>query len=89
MEKVAELVDEASGRTMEVFTDKPGLQLYTSNMLTSTANSKDGAVYGKRAGICFETQYFPNACNEESFPNSVLKAGQQYEFVTIYKFSCK
>lgn len=89
VEKVAELVDEASGRVMEVFTDKPGLQFYTANMLTPVENGKDGAVYGKRTGACFETQYFPNACNTKSFPSSVLKAGQAYEFVTIYKFLCK
>jgi aldose 1-epimerase len=89
VEKVAELVDEASGRVMEVFTDKPGLQLYTSNMLGPVENGKDAAVYGKHTGVCFETQYFPNACNIESFPSSLLKAGQEYEFVTIYKFNVK
>lgn len=89
VEKVAELVDETTGRVMEVFTDKPGLQLYTSNMLTPVENGKDGARYGKWAGVCFETQYFPNACNISHFPSSVLKAGQDYEFVTIYKFLCR
>lgn len=89
VEKVAELVDESSGRVMEVFTDKPGLQIYTSNMLSPVENGKDGAVYGKRAGACFETQYYPNACNTKSFPSSLLKAGQEYEFITIYKFLCR
>lgn len=89
VEKIAELVDESSGRVMEVFTDKPGLQFYASNMLTPVENGKDQATYGKRAGACFETQYFPNACNIDSFPTSVLKAGQSYEYVTIYKFVCK
>lgn len=87
--KVAELVDEKSGRVMEVFTDCPGMQFYTSNMLTPVENGKDGATYGKRAGACFETQHFPNACNIKSFPSSVLKAGDDYEFVTIYKFLCR
>ena len=87
--KVAELGDDSTGRIMEVFTDKPGLQFYTSNMLNPVENGKDGATYGKRAGVCFETQYFPNACNTKAFPSSVLKAGEEYEFVTIYKFSCK
>lgn len=89
VEKVAELVDESTGRTMEIFTDMPGIQLYTSNMLSPVKNGKDGASYGKYAGACFETQYFPNACNTKNFPSSVLKAGQGYEYVTIYKFSCK
>ena len=86
VEKVAELVDEGSGRVMEVFTDTPGLQFYTSNMLTPVEDGKDGAAYGKRAGVCFETQYFPNACNTKTFPSSILKAGEEYDFVTIYKF---
>ncbi len=89
VEKVAEFVDETSGRVMEVFTDKPGLQFYTSNMLSSVENGKDQATYGKQAGACFETQFYPNACNTKGFPSSVLKAGQEYEFVTIYKFLCK
>lgn len=89
VEKVAEFVDESTGRVMEVFTDMPGLQFYTSNMLTPVKNGKDGANYGKRMGACFETQYFPNACNTKAFPSSVLSAGQGYEFVTIYKFLCR
>lgn len=87
--KVAELVDEASGRVMEVFTDCPGMQFYTSNMLKPVENGKDNASYGRRAGVCFETQYFPNACNTKTFPSSVLKAGEEYDYVTIYKFSCR
>lgn len=87
--KVAELVDEASGRVMEVFTDKPGMQFYTSNMLSPVKYGKDGAEYGLRAGVCFETQHFPNACNIKTFPDSVLRAGQNYNYVTIYKFSTR
>ena len=86
VEKIAELEDDSSGRVMEVYTDMPGLQLYTSNMLTPVENGKDGASYGKFAGVCFETQYFPNACNTPNFKSSVLKAGEHYEFTTIYKF---
>lgn len=83
--KVAELVEEKSGRKMTVYTDKPGLQLYTANFLTNE-KGKDGAVYQKNDGVCFETQYYPNSCNIEAFPSSVLKAGEEYDFVTIYKF---
>jgi aldose 1-epimerase len=87
VEKVAELIEEKSGRRLEVFTDMPGMQLYTANFLTSVKNSKDGAVYHKRDGICFETQFFPNSCNINSFPSCMLKAGKEYDSVTIYKFS--
>lgn len=89
VEKVAELIDEKSGRRMEVFTDLPGMQLYTGNFLTPVDNSKDKAVYQKRDGVCFETQFFPNSCNLSNFPSCVLKAGKEFDSVTIYKFSVK
>ena len=84
--KVAELTDETSGRSMEVYTDMPGLQLYTANFLAPVEFSKDGASYQKRDGVCFETQYFPNSCNLKEFPSCVLKAGKEYSSITIYKF---
>lgn len=87
VEKVAELVDEASGRKMEVFTDLPGIQLYSGNFIKPEDHGKDGVRYEKRDGICFETQYYPNSCNIASFPSCVRKAGQEFDSVTIYKFS--
>ncbi|HHU71543.1 MAG TPA: galactose mutarotase [Clostridiales bacterium] len=89
VEKVAQLVHEDSGRVMEVFTDMPGMQLYSSNMLESVKNSKDGASYNRGQGICFETQFFPNSCNTPEFPSSMIRAGEEFESVTIYKFSAK
>jgi aldose 1-epimerase len=89
VEKVAELIDDKSGRKMEVYTDLPGMQLYTANFLNPVKNSKGGVVYKKRDGVCFETQYFPNSCNIPSFPSCVLKAGKEFDSVTIYKFSHK
>jgi aldose 1-epimerase len=76
VEKVAELVEENSGRKMEVFTDLPGMQLYTANMLNPVKNGKGGATYGKRQGVCFETQFFPNSINTKNFPSCVLKQGK-------------
>lgn len=87
VEKVAELVEEKSGRRMEVFTDLPGMQVYSGNMLKPVNNSKQGAIYNRRDGICFESQYYPNSCNIKNFPSSLLKAGKEYSSVTIYKFS--
>lgn len=87
IEKVVELVDDNTGRRMEVFTDMPGLQLYTSNMLEAVENSKDGVVYGSKSGVCFETQYYPNSCNIKEFPSCILKAGKEFDKSTIYKFS--
>jgi aldose 1-epimerase len=87
VEKVAELIDDKTGRKMEVFTDLPGIQLYTANMLGPVKNSKDGAVYEKRYGVCFESQFFPNSINTENFSSCMLKAGKEFDSVTIYKFS--
>ncbi|MDD5936242.1 MAG: galactose mutarotase [Clostridiales bacterium] len=89
IEKVAELYDAKSGRLMEVFTDLPGMQLYTGNFITEGTIGKGKAVYNKNSGVCFETQYYPNSCNIPSFPSPVIKAREEVETVTIYKFSCR
>lgn len=86
--KVAELADDKSGRVMEIFTDMPGMQLYTANFLEDE-KGKGGAIYKKRSGVCFETQYFPDSCNKAEFPSCVLKAGDEYDSVTVFKFSVK
>lgn len=74
-----------NGIAMEVYTDKPGIQLYTSNMLDDGVY-KDGATYGKHSAFCLETQYFPNAMKNNHFISPVLKAGDMYDFTTEYKF---
>lgn len=87
-EKAAELYDPKTGRQMEVYTTKPGIQLYTANFVNN-ALGKGGAVYNKRSGLCLETQYFPNAMKLKHFPSPILKAGEEYKHTTIYKFSVK
>lgn len=86
VEKVGELVSEESGRKMEIFTNMPGLQFYTGNFINGSEAGKKNFVYQKRGGVCFETQYFPDSCNKPEFPSCVLKAGNEYDFVTVYKF---
>lgn len=85
IEKVAELSEDSTGRTMEVYTDLPGMQLYTGNFIVKE-NGKGGAVYTKRTGVCFETQFFPNSVNVPSFDSCVLKAGETFTSTTIYRF---
>ncbi len=85
-EYAAELFDPASGRAMEVFTTKPGLQLYTGNKIKDGLPGKGGAQYGKWSGLCLETQFFPNAMKHKHFPSPILKAGREYHHTTIYKF---
>ncbi len=82
---VAELYDEPSGRVMEMYTDLPGMQFYTGNFI-SPVKGKGGHVYQKNEGVCFESQYYPNACNTPSFPFETLKPDQEFESVTVYKF---
>lgn len=85
-EKVATLFAEDSGISMDVFTDNMGMQVYSGNFLGG-AVGKGGKVYNKRAAICLETQGFPNAVNQISFPSAILKAGATYRKRTTYSFS--
>lgn len=88
-EKAAEVYEETSGRVMEVFTTKPGVQLYTGNFIDGTEIGKGGLAYQKRTGLCLETQFFPNAMVHKHFPSPVLKKGEKYNYTTIYKFSTR
>ena len=71
---------------MSVKTDQPGVQLYTGNYIEGK-RGKNGFVYHKHGALCLETQDFPNAPNEPSFPNTVLRPGEEYHRVTQYCFS--
>lgn len=86
MRKAAAMRSKETGITMEVYTDLPGMQFYTGNFLVEEPG-KEGAVYQKRAGACFETQYFPDAVHKENFEGPVVKAGEVYDTTTIYRFS--
>ncbi|PXV84755.1 aldose 1-epimerase [Lachnotalea glycerini] len=87
IEKIAEVKDPKSGRIMQVFTDLPGVQLYVGNFINTNGESgKDGMKYQKRSALCLETQYFPDAINQDNFESPILKAGAKYHTTTIYKF---
>ncbi len=83
----AEVYDPESGRFMEVFTTKPGMQFYSGNFLDGTHTGKNGIVYGHRWGFCLEAQHFPDSPNQPRFPSVVLKPGETYSQATVYKFS--
>ena len=74
-----------SGITMRVLTDCPGIQLYTGNFIDGV-KGKGGVTYVKHGAFCLETQYFPNAINEENFEMPLLDAGEVYISNTIYEF---
>ena len=85
-EKVATLYAEDTGICMDVFTDNFGMQVYSGNFLNGVVG-KNGRIYGKRAAICLETQGFPNAVNQVTFPSIIVKAGKTYSKRTTYAFS--
>jgi len=70
---------------MEIFTDYPGIQIYTGNFLCDK-HGKRGRIYPNRSAVAFETQQFPDAMHHENFPNSLLKAGEQFHTETEYRF---
>jgi aldose 1-epimerase len=86
--KAAELYCPDSGILMTVKTDLPGLQLYSANHL-GPVEGKGGVIYQPRHAVCFETQYYPDAINKESFPGGLLKAGEEFASTTVYAFSVK
>lgn len=78
-----------SGRVMKVFTDQPGVQLYTGNFLDNTLTAKNGGIYGPQTGFCLETQHFPDAPNQSNFPTTVLNPGESFTSETWFQFSVK
>ncbi len=84
-EKIAVLSDKKAGRTMEVYTDMPGIQLYTANFVNNH-KGKGGAQYKKRCAVALETQYFPNSANDPNFDKPLLKAGKKFKSKTEYRF---
>jgi aldose 1-epimerase len=86
-EPVAAVIDEASGRKMEVYTSEPGLQFYTGNFLDETLAGKNGYFYPKHAGFCMETQHYPDSPNFEKFPSTKLEKGKTFTSFTEYRFS--
>ncbi|NDV61018.1 galactose mutarotase [Puniceicoccales bacterium CK1056] len=83
----ASLYEPISGRVLEVFTEEPGMQLYTANFLNGTLVGKSGKPYMRRSALCLETQHFPDSPNKSDFPNTILRPGKVYETRTVYKFS--
>lgn len=81
----AKIVEPISGRTMEVYTTEPGVQVYTDNWATGYPG-QHGATFPRRSAICFEAQHFPDSPNRAHFPSVVLCPGETYTQKTVYKF---
>ena len=85
----AELYSPESGIVLEVFTNEPGIQIYSGNFLDGTVTGKKGIVYNQHAGICLETQHYPDSPNKPQWPSVRLNPGETYNSECIYKFSVK
>lgn len=81
----ARIRDPKSGRTMEVYTTEPGVQVYTDNWADGY-KGQHGATFPRRSAICFEAQHFPDSPNHPYFPSVILEPGREYTQKTIYKF---
>jgi len=88
LRKVALLSHSKTSRVMEVWSDQPGLELYTGNFLPDQVGleGKRGARYKKWGGLCLMTQNYRDASSHPSFPSPLLRPGQTYKHVAEYRF---
>ena len=83
----ARLTSTRSGITLEVYTNEPGIQVYTGNFLDGSIQGKKGITYNQRASVCLETQHYPDSPNKPQWPSVILEPGQTYNSECIFKFS--
>ncbi|MDE7474557.1 MAG: galactose mutarotase [Duncaniella sp.] len=83
----AQLVSPSTGIVLDVLTDEPGIQVYSGNFLDGTVTGKNAKVYNQRAGICLETQHYPDSPNKPEWPSTVLRPGETYKSHTVFSFS--
>ena len=88
-ELAATVYEPTTGRTMQVYTDQPGVQFYSGNFLKGNLKGKGGVAYPQHYGFCLETQHFPDSPNEPQFPSTVLKPGETFHSVTEYRFGVR
>lgn len=84
LEHFAYVYDRETGRKMDCYTTLPGVQLYTA---CSTGGFKGKKDYVTHCALCLETQCYPNTPNCPEYPTTLLKAGEEYHEITVYKFS--
>jgi aldose 1-epimerase len=82
----AKAVEPTTGRTLEVYTNEPGIQFYGGNFLDGTVVGKGGKAYAFRSSFCLETQHFPDSPNKPDFPSTLLEPGNEYYSFCTYKF---
>jgi len=82
----ARLFEPTTGRTLEVSTTEPGLQLYTGNFLDGTLRGKSGRPYQRRSALSLETQHFPDSPNRSGFPCTIVRPGEALITRTVFRF---
>ncbi|MGB4447690.1 MAG: aldose epimerase family protein [Cloacibacterium sp.] len=85
-EPAAILESVKNGLTMKVYTDQPAVQIYVGGKTSDELQNKESVEYHTESGICFETQVFPDAPNQEDFPNAILRKGETYQQNTTFQF---
>jgi aldose 1-epimerase len=83
----ARVHEPVSGRTLEVLTTEPAIQLYSGNLLDGTLVGPSGRLYARRDALALETQHYPDSPNQPSFPSTVLEPGEDLRSTTVYRFS--
>ncbi|MBQ3245691.1 MAG: galactose mutarotase [Bacteroidales bacterium] len=83
----AKVVCPSTGICLEVLTNEPGVQVYSGNFLDGTCVGKNGVTYEQHAGLCLETQKYPDSPNKPEWPSAVLEPGQKYYSHCVYRFS--
>lgn len=90
IKQVAATVESpVTGIVLNVYTNEPGIQVYTGNFLNGTVKGKKGIVYNQRAALCLETQKYPDTPNKPQWPSAVLRPGETYKSECIFAFSIK
>lgn len=88
-QKCASLESPKTGIVLDVYTNEPGIQIYTGNFLDGTLKGKKGITYNKRASVCLETQKYPDTPNKLDWPSAILRPGEKYISECIFKFSVR
>ena len=84
---IAELYEEQNGRTMQIFSNQPSLQVYTGYLMNGTDIGKKGVRYSVSAGVALEPQGYPDAVHQSNFPSVLLKPGDMYVHRSLYRFT--
>ncbi|MCH3971688.1 MAG: galactose mutarotase [Oscillospiraceae bacterium] len=89
MRRAAEVCNKTRGIRMLVFTDQPGMQLYTANSFGEGSKGRDGSPLLPHTAVCLETQHFPDSPHHPQFPSALLPVGKTFRSRTVYKFEAE